>query len=239
MGKLRLNPCGCSCAPTRSVSGVLSSGESGRGPPGMVNRMFEFLFKYSRATYERAELVFASGWPVWLLIVLIAVAAVLVGANLWWRRAGLHPARAAVLGTLQAALIAALLVLAWRPALVTQTLRPQENTVAVLLDTSGSMLYGDEDESRLQQAVDSLTKSALPALESKFAVNLFSFAGDLIELPSLEQVPPPGPVTHIGEALLNVLRGAQSGAIAAVVLVSDGADNSTEDRKSTRLNSSH
>jgi uncharacterized membrane protein len=57
---------------------------------------------------------------------------------------------------------------------------------------------------------------------------LFSFAGDVVDLPSLEQVPPPGPVTHIGDALLNVLRGAQSGAVAAVVLVSDGADNSAD-----------
>jgi len=190
--------------------------------------MFEFLFKYSRATYERAELVFASGWPVWLLIALTAAAAVVIGITIWRRRAGLGVVRATVLGALQTALVAGVLVLLWRPALVTQTLRPQENSVAVLLDTSGSMLYGDADESRLQQAVDSLEKSALPALESKFAVNLFSFAGDLIELPNLEQVPPPGPVTHVGEALLNVLRGAQSGAIAAVVLVSDGADNSAD-----------
>jgi uncharacterized membrane protein len=190
--------------------------------------MFEFLFKYSRATYERAELVFASGWPVWLLFVLLAAAAVGVGILIWRRRPGLGIVRATVLGTLQTALVAALLVLAWRPALVTQTLRPQENSVAVLLDTSGSMLYGDEDTSRLQQAVDALGESALPALESTFAVNLFSFAGDLVELPSLEQVPPPGPVTHIGDALLNVLRGAQSGAVAAVVLVTDGADNSAD-----------
>ena len=190
--------------------------------------MFEFFFKYSRATYERAELVFASGWPVWLLFALVAAAAVVVGITIWRRRPGLGSFAPRVLGVLQTALVAALLVLAWRPALVTQTLRPQENSVAVLLDTSGSMLYGDEDTSRLQQAVDSLTESALPALESPFAVNLFSFAGELVELPSLEQVPPPGPVTHIGEALLNVLRGAQSGAIAAVVLVSDGADNSAD-----------
>src|SRR5688572_5200970 len=190
--------------------------------------MFEFLFKYSRATYERAELVFASGWPVWLLVALIAAGAAIVGIAIWQRRAGLGLVRATVLGALQTALVAGVLVLLWRPALVTQTLRPQENSVAVLLDTSGSMLYGDEDESRLQQAVESLTQSALPALESQFTVNLFSFAGELIELQSLEQVPPPGPVTHIGEALLNVLRGAQSGAIAAVVLVSDGADNSTD-----------
>ena len=194
----------------------------------MVSRMFEFLFKYSRATFERAELALASGWPVWLLFALIAVAAVAVGVSIWRRRAGLGVVRATALGVLQTALLALLLLLAWRPALVTQTLRPQENAVAVLLDTSGSMLYGDEDTSRLEQAVDSLTESALPDLEAKFAVNLYSFAGDVIELPSLEQLPAPGPVTHVGDALLNVLRGAQSGAIAAVVLVSDGADNSSD-----------
>jgi uncharacterized membrane protein len=190
--------------------------------------MFEFFFKYSRATYERAELVFASGWPVWLLVALTVAGAAVIGVTIWQRRAGLGVVRAAVLGTLQTALVAAVLVLLWRPALVTQTLRPQENSVAVLLDTSGSMLYGDGDESRLQQAVDSLSDSALPALESQFEVNLFSFAGDLVELQSLEQVPAPGPVTHVGESLLNVLRGAQSGAVAAVVLVSDGADNSAD-----------
>ena len=190
--------------------------------------MFEFLFKYSRATYERAELVFASGWPVWLLVALSVAAAVVIGVSIWRRQAALGAVRATVLGALQTALVAAVLVLLWRPALVTQTLRPQENSVAVLLDTSGSMLYGNEQESRLQQAIDSLTDSALPALQDQFAVNLFSFAGELIELSSLEQVPPPGPVTHIGDSLLNVLRGAQSGAIAAVVLVSDGADNSAD-----------
>src|SRR5688572_13506870 len=128
----------------------------------MVSRMFEFLFKYSRATYERAELVFASGWPVWLLYALVAVAAVGIGIAIWRRRPGLGVVRATVLGALQTALIAAVLVLAWRPALVTQTLRPQENSVAVLLDTSGSMLYGDQDTSRLQQAIDGMSESALP-----------------------------------------------------------------------------
>jgi len=190
--------------------------------------LFELLFKYSRATFERAELVFASGWPVWLLLTLIVVAGVVVGAAIWRRQPGLGLWRAAALGCAQTALLAALLVLAWRPALVTQTLRPQENSVAVLLDTSGSMLYGDQQTSRLQQAVDGLSAGALPQLESAFDVNLFSFAGDLLELPALDQVPAPGPVTRIGDALLGVLRGAQSGAIAAVVLVSDGADNSND-----------
>jgi uncharacterized membrane protein len=190
--------------------------------------MFEFFFKYSRATYERAELVFASGWPLWLLLALIAFAAAAVGFNIWRRRAGLAAWKTAALALSQAALLAMLLVLVWRPALVTQTLRPQENSVAVLLDTSGSMLYGEGATSRLAQGVEALQRGPLEQLQSSFDVNLFSFAGDVVELPSLEQVPAPGPVTHIGDALLNVLRGAQSGAVAAVVLVSDGADNSSD-----------
>jgi uncharacterized membrane protein len=188
--------------------------------------LFELLFKYSRETFGRAELVFASGWPLWLLIALVGVAAAGVAVGLVRGRQGLGLGRTIVLGTLQAMLLALLLVLAWRPALVTQTLRPQENSVAVLLDTSASMLYGDASTSRLQEAIQRVSERALPALKSKFSVNLFSFSGDTVELPSLEQVPAPGPVTHIGDALLSVLRGAQAGAVAAVVLVSDGDDNS-------------
>jgi uncharacterized membrane protein len=190
--------------------------------------VFELLFKYSRETFERGELAFASGWPISLLVALFVLAAVTVALTIARRNQGLGVAKSTLLGVLQAALIGLLLVLAWRPALVTQTLRPQENSVAVVLDTSASMLYGEGDESRLQEAIGSLSASALPQLQSTFDVSLYSFADELQELPSLEQVPAPGPATRIGDALLNVLRSAQSGAVAAVVLVTDGADNSDE-----------
>ena len=104
---------------------------------------------------------------VWLLFALVAAAAVVVGITIWRRRsrasASFAPRCSARCRRRSSPRCSCWL---WRPALVTQTLRPQENSVAVLLDTSGSMLYGDEDTSRLQQAVDSLTDSALPALES-------------------------------------------------------------------------
>ncbi len=60
--------------------------------------LFELLFKYSRATFERSDLVFASGWPVWLLIALIVAAAVAVGVTLARRRVGFATHKLVALG---------------------------------------------------------------------------------------------------------------------------------------------
>ena len=188
--------------------------------------MFEFLFKYSRETFARSEFLFASGWPVSLLVALIVVAAVAVGVSLVRNRHDLSWLKLGVIGALELALVATLLVMLWRPALLTQTLREGQNTVAILLDTSASMSYGEGERSRLQLAVAALEDETLPELESRFAVELLGFAGQSFSLPSLEEVPVPGPRTDIGQALLNVERGSSAGALAAIVLVSDGGDNS-------------
>ena len=42
--------------------------------------MFEFLFKYPLTAYRKGEFLFASGWPTWLLALLVALAS---GALLW------------------------------------------------------------------------------------------------------------------------------------------------------------
>jgi hypothetical protein len=188
--------------------------------------LFELFFKYSRATFERGEFLFASGWPLWLLAAAILVGAVAFGIALVRNNQALGTARVVTLGVLQALLWAGVLTLLWQPVLVTQTLRPQENSVAVLLDTSASMSYGDGEQSRLQEAVAALDARTLPELTAAFAVQLYGFADDAAALESLTAVPAPGPTTDIGSALLTVLRGANAGALAAIVLVSDGADNS-------------
>lgn len=188
--------------------------------------MFELLFKYSPETFARSEFVFANERPLAWLVVLAAIAVAVVAVSLVRSRQDLAVPKAVTLGALQAALLVAVLVLLWRPALLTQTLRPQENSVAVLLDTSASMSYGEGERSRLQQAVGVLGRDALPTLAEEFDVQLFAFDEGLVELPSLGEVPAPGAQTRIGDALLSVLRAAQSGTLGAVVLVSDGGDNS-------------
>ena len=190
--------------------------------------MFEFLFKYSPTVFENGELVLARGWPVWLLAAAVLAAAAVIAASLARRRETLPIARLAVLGVLQVAMVAVILTLLWRPALSTQTLRAQENSVAVLLDTSASMSYGEGDASRLQQAVAALDDGVVAQLADAFEVRLYAFSGASESIQVLADVPAPGNATRIADALVDVLREARSSALGAVVLVSDGADNSGE-----------
>jgi len=188
--------------------------------------LFEFLFKYSRTTFENGEFLFAREWPLWLLVAATLICAAAIGFSLLQRREALHVAKLAVLGVLQVAMIAVMLVLLWQPALSTQTLRAQENSIAVVLDTSASMSYGEEDASRLQQAVAALNDDVLEDLAATFEMRLYAFSSESEAIEALEQVPLPGDSTRIGDALVDVLREARTSALGAVVLVSDGADNS-------------
>jgi uncharacterized membrane protein len=188
--------------------------------------LFELLFKYSRETFDRGEFLFASGWPLWLLVLLVAVGAAVVATSLVRYRQDLNLFKVGVLGFLQVLLLAIVLTMLWQPGLMTQTLRPQENNVAILIDTSASMGYGENGQSRLQQAVQTLNDGPLSELEETFGVQLHGFADRVTTIDSLSAVPAPGPTTRIGDALLSVLRGSSAGALAAVVLVTDGADNS-------------
>jgi uncharacterized membrane protein len=189
--------------------------------------LFELFFKYSRGTFDQGELLFASGWPFWLLVALVLCGAVALAISLQRYHQGLAAGQRVVLGFVQLAFWGVVLTLLWRPALLTQKLRPQENTVAILVDTSASMGYGDEDgQSRLQQALGVLRSGPLPELQATFDTELFAFAEQTTPLESLDLVPAPGPTTDIGDSLLTVLRGASAGALGAVILVSDGGDNS-------------
>ena len=188
--------------------------------------MFEFFFKYSRTTFENGEFLFAREWPFWILVLATLIAAGVIGYSLMRRRQTLHVANLAVLGILQVAMVAVMLLLLWQPSLSTQTLRAQENSVAVVVDTSASMSYGEGEASRLQQAVAALNGGVLEDLSDTFEMRIYAFAENSEGIEALEQVPAPGDSTRIGDALVDVLREARSSALGAVVLVSDGADNS-------------
>jgi uncharacterized membrane protein len=189
-----------------------------------LTAVFEFLFKYSPWAYRAGEVSFASSWPLWLLIALILVGGIVIASSLLrWRH--LSIGRRATLGVLQAAMLAIILVMLWRPVLLVERVKDRENAVAVVMDASASMAHGDGKESRLQQSVNALQAGPLEALRKSFAVRLFSFASEAKSLNQLTEVPPPGTQTRIGDALYSVMQTGATTPLSGIVIITDGAEN--------------
>jgi uncharacterized membrane protein len=191
--------------------------------------MFEFFFKYPASVFSKGTFVFAGGWPLWLLI--LAMIAAGVGLAFFLRRS-VSTRRSAVVWLLQTLLASVLLLLLWHPALSVATLRPQQNIVAVVVDDSSSMAVDDSGSGSRENAAKNVLNSGLvKQLQQKFQVRLYKLSDNLSRLEAydkggLEKLTPAGTATHIGEGLKQVLADAASLPIGAVVLLSDGADNS-------------
>ena len=182
--------------------------------------MFEFLFKYPRQDYARSELVFTADWPAWLPWSLLALAVAGIAWVLLRRRHNATAAQLVAVGMLQLALITLVLLVLLQPALRTEQLKPGENVVALVADSSASMGYG-QGATRLEVARDNL----LAAVAGSDVTPLyFSLAAGADALANLAALQPGGEATAIGDSLVDIIGGARSQSLAAVVLASDGAD---------------
>ncbi|MBZ5606518.1 MAG: VWA domain-containing protein, partial [Acidobacteriia bacterium] len=192
--------------------------------------MFELFFKYPSSVFSKGTFVLLGGWPTWLLIAAILAAAVGLGLLIRKRAENsvrVKGVRSAMVWLLQTALAALLLLMLWHPALSVATLRPQQNIVAVVVDDSSSMAIDDAGSgSRRGAALKVLNSGLLNDLQKRFQVRLYKLSDQLERIPKLDQLNSSGQATHIGESLKQVLQDASSLPIGAVVLLSDGADNS-------------
>jgi hypothetical protein len=192
--------------------------------------MFELLFKYPAQVFSRGSFVLVSALPWWLLIVAIAAAAVLLGWLVRKRAAGsvrVTGPRSIGVWILQTLLASLLLLMLWHPALSVATLRAQQNIVAVVVDDSTSMAIEDANGgSRSKQAAGVLNSGLIQSLQKRFQVRMYKLSAQLERIQKLDDLKVSGTSTHIGESLKQVLADASSLPIGAVVLLSDGADNS-------------
>ena len=192
--------------------------------------MFEFLFKYPPTVFSKGSFVLLGAWPRWTLAVLLLIAAAGLGWVIWRRRRVIAPTmrgpRTAVVWILQSLLVCLLLFLLWQPALSVATLRPQQNIVAVVIDDSRSMSTQEDGHSRRDQVLATLNGGLLNSLKSKFQVRLYRLGDHLERIENPDKLNASAPATHIGEGLKEVLADSATLPIGAVVLLSDGADNS-------------
>jgi len=191
--------------------------------------MFEFLFKYPRSVYARGQFALLGAGPKWLLIVLILAAALGLA---WLIRSRLSQAAPVMRGwrvwliwSLQTLLAAILLVLLWQPAITIAELKPQQNIIAVLVDDSRSMAITEDGITRQAQAVSALQNGVLASLNRGFQTRLYRVDDAPARIDSLKDLKPTAPSTRLGDSLKQLSEETSDLPIGAVVLLSDGDDN--------------
>lgn len=188
--------------------------------------MFETLFSYSRATFAQSELLPSTSFGMQTLVILLAVLWIAVLVSLVRSRRHLKPLQLGAIGLLQILVVTLAVAMLGQPVLQLDTLRPGDNKVVVLLDTSRSMALSDDGENtRLQAALPIIEEDLLDALSETYEVELKTFGATLNPLDSLESLPAPAARTELASNLSAALEAAKTESVGAVILISDGADN--------------
>lgn len=184
--------------------------------------MVEALIGADFALLQRGELVLRAPWSnLWFSAALLIGASVIV----WflWRNPGLNARRRWLIGSLQIVMLALALFVLSQPALRIEALQPGENTVAVLLDGSASMAYGEEGVSRLEQA-KSGAATVIAGLAEEYQIARYVFAERASSAEAFDAVDAAGN-TRLARSLEQVLELARTSPLAAVVAITDGGEN--------------
>ena len=195
----------------------------------MLSDLFTFLFKYEFLVFDRGQFVFGATRSMWVAAGIAAASALYV---LWTYRqlANLRSKQRAVLFTLRIALFVVALFAMLRPTLLLKVAVPQQNFVGIVIDDSRSMQISDQDTKPradyVRDQVGRVDGPLLTALGKRFQVKVYRFSTSAERLQSTGDLTFEGTGTRLGDGLDRV-RDEMSGlAVAGLVMLSDGADNS-------------
>jgi uncharacterized membrane protein len=191
--------------------------------------LFEFFLKYPRSVYTRGQFALLGAWPKWILVLAILAAAAGLAWLIHTRLSQAAPImrgwRVWVIWSLQTLLAALILVLLWQPAITVAELKPQQNIIAVLVDDSRSMAISEDGSTRQAKAVQALQNGVLASLNRGFQTRLYRVDDVPARIDSFKDLKPNAPSTRIGDSLKQLSEETSDLPIGAVVLLSDGDDN--------------
>ena len=202
-----------------------------------MGRILQLLFKHDWVVFSRGKLSFQT-IHAFILIGILLIATATVIYFVYIRPARNSSAKPAIgLAALRLGVLVLLALLLMRPVIVVPSVVPKSTYVAVLIDDSQSMQLKDESGKTRADAVKELLSQKSPLIQSlgnKFQVNLYGFSSTATKIDDVNDIKAAGPATDIAGALQEVTKNSGGFPLSAVVVVSDGATNTSTDL-TTRL----
>jgi uncharacterized membrane protein len=195
----------------------------------MFESLFTALFSYSPFVFRQGD--FRFNVTTASLVAAALVGLVVAAAVLTYRRVRVDEGRVrdrVVLTTLRVAALGLVLFCLFRPTLVVRAAVNQQNVVAVLLDDSRSMQIPDHDGMPRAEFIRAQfggpDSPLLKSLADKFIVRTFRFSSSAGRMSSIADMKFDGSQTKLGPALEGAREELAGLPVAALVLVTDGAD---------------
>lgn len=204
-----------------------------------MDALVELLFKYRPFAFAKGVLGFASPVPVWILIL---GALLVVGMSVWIyasRHSSVRTRDRIALITLRAVGVAAVTFSLARPVLVLTETIAQRNVVGIVVDDSRSMRVRDADGATRGDLIASIAggpdSALLRALSDKYQIRVFRLSGGG-RLADASSVQYNATRTRLATSLLRIEDDLTGAPTAGLILMSDGADNSSGTTGETSLN---
>ncbi len=194
-----------------------------------MDAFLELLFKYRPFAFAKGVLAFAAPIPLWLIVV-ASLGVLALSLVPYLRGSALRAGDRIALSLLRAVSIA---LVAWciaRPVLVLSESIAQKNVVGIVVDDSRSMRVADVDGKARSAIVARLAggpdSALLKALAAKYQLRVFRASGGG-RLTDAGAVQYDGSRTRLVTSLMRVQDDLAGAPTAGLVLLSDGADNSS------------
>ena len=195
--------------------------------------MFEFLFKYPSPVFTKGRFVLLSSWPGWMLAALIALLTAAL-ALLTYRKIStaaptLKTWRIWAIWAIQSSFLALVLLLLWQPAMMVAALTSQQNIIAIVVDSSRSMAIADSNgKTRESAALNLLESGLISQIQKRFQVRIYRLGASITRIDGLQGLQPQDTATNINAALKKLADDTSDLPIGAILLLSDGGQNSAE-----------
>jgi uncharacterized membrane protein len=199
----------------------------------LLTDILHFLLGHSLDDWARGTLSFQM--PLGLIPILGGLAVLVLVMVIFHRRTTARTALRfkVALVLLRSTTLAILLFCLLKPVLITSSTTPRDSHIAILVDNSRSMTLPDMERSKTRgDAVEEMLygeEGLIERLSRDFTVRTFAFDRSVRPLTGPAELTFKGGRTHLSQALQAVSETMQGLPQAALVVVTDGADNGEDD----------